>query len=77
MRTKSLVVFRLEIIHDINDHFHNFKRNFENMMCVELPMPLKSCAAGRDVFRWGGSTAREGFGSLIKMGEWWHFYKCV
>ena len=53
MRTKSLVVSRLEVIHDINDHFRNFKRNFENVICVELPTPLKSCAAGREVFRWG------------------------
>lgn len=68
MRTKRLVVSRLEIIHDINDHFRHFKRNFENVMCVELPTPLKSCAAGTHI-QIGGSAAREGFGSLIKMGE--------
>lgn len=67
MRIKNLVVSRREVIHDINDHFRNFKRNFENVMCVELPRPLKSCAAGREVFRWGGgggrgSTAREALG---------------
>lgn len=76
MRTKNLVVSRLEVIHDINDHFRNFKRNFENIICVELPTPLKICAAaekyldGRDGVE---VQPEEGFGSLLKMGAWQHF----
>lgn len=68
MRTKNLVVSRLEVIHDINDHFRNFKRNFENVICVELPTPLKSCAAAEKYLEGGGRSQRR-LWVLVKDGS--------